>query len=127
MKESGNLLAVSIRKPDDGTCIATGVFLVEAQELCLWSWTHRSQYARYHPIELLTWTAMQKGMEAGCTTFDMGGGGQAKPKFGAFPDRTVHRWMWSRYEGLFWLRELARRTFRWQQSVRGALARRLTL
>jgi len=127
MKESGNLLALSIRRPDDGACMATGTFLVEGRELCLWSWTHRSQFARYHPIELLTWTAMRKGMEVGCTTFDMGGGGQVKPKFGAFPDRTSRRWIWSRHQGLFWGRELARKTFRWQQSLRGAVTRHLTL
>jgi hypothetical protein len=126
MKESGNLLAISIREPDDGTCIATGTFLIEGQELCLWSWTHRAQYGRYHPIELLTWTAMQRGMQAGCTTFDMGGGGKAKRKFGAVPDETVYRWIRSRYRWLAWLRELARKALRWQQSLRGRMVQKMT-
>jgi CelD/BcsL family acetyltransferase involved in cellulose biosynthesis len=78
MKEYGNPLCISIHEPDARACIAIGVFLVEGKEICLWSWTHRSLYARYHPTELLVWKAMQKGMEAGCTTFDFGGGARQK-------------------------------------------------
>ena len=124
MQASGNLLALSVRLPDDDTCIATGLFMIEGRELYLWHWTHRTRYRWYCPIELLTWKAMQKAMEAGCTTFDMAGGGEAKVKFGAVRDGTVYRWMRSRYHGLLWLRTLARKTFKCQEAVRGRLVQR---
>jgi hypothetical protein len=123
MQASGNLLALSIRLPDD-SCIATGLFMIEGRELYLWNWTHRTRYRWYCPTELLTWTAMQKAMEAGCTTLDMAGGGDAKVKFGAVPDQTVYRWIRSRYQWLPWLRTLARKAFKYQEAVRGRLAQR---
>jgi hypothetical protein len=111
MKESGNLLAISIAMPANGPCIATGVFLIDRQELSLWMWTHRTQYRWYCPTELLTWTAMQKGMEAGCVTFDMAGGG-AKEKFGGVLDRANTRWIRSRYRWIPWLRRSARKAYK---------------
>ncbi len=126
MKESNNLLAISIRKPDDGVCIASGMFMIEGKELHLWGWTHRARYRWHCPTELLTWTAMQKGMEVGCSTFDMGGGGEAKVKFGAMHDRTIYQWMWSRYRWLGSLRDAAERAYRTQQSVRGRVARKIS-
>ncbi len=44
MKDSACLLAISIRLSGDGTCIPTGMFLIEGQELYLWNWTHRTRY-----------------------------------------------------------------------------------
>jgi len=123
MKESGNLLAISICTPE-GICIATGLFMVEGRELNLWGWTHRTKYRPYCPTELLMWTALEHGMKAGCETLDMAGGGAAKAKFGARPDETVYRFLWSRYEWLAHLRHSAEKTYRWQQRFRGRLARR---
>jgi lipid II:glycine glycyltransferase (peptidoglycan interpeptide bridge formation enzyme) len=87
MKESGNVLAIPMRMPD-GACGATGIFMIEGHELNLWGWTHRREYRWYCPSELLVWSAMQKGLEAGWVTFDMAGGGEAKVKFGAVPDES---------------------------------------
>lgn len=124
LKDSGNLLAISVSLPDDDKCIATGLFMREGRELHLWGWAHRTEYRWHCPVELLTWTAMQRGMEAGCTTLDMAGGGDAKLKFGAVADATLHQWMWSRYEWLARARDLAERAYRWQQSARGRFTRR---
>jgi hypothetical protein len=74
-------------------------------------------------MELLTWTAMLKGMELGCTTLDMAGGGEAKLKFGAVPDTTLYQLTWSRYSWLARTRNLAEKTYRSQQSFRGRLNR----
>jgi hypothetical protein len=115
----GNLLPISILLPDESTSIATGIFLIDGKELYFWQWAHRTEYRWYCPSELLMWTAMQKGMEAGCVTFDMSGGGRAKIKFGAVPDDNNHRWIRSRYEWLAALRDLARAGYRWQQRARG--------
>jgi CelD/BcsL family acetyltransferase involved in cellulose biosynthesis len=125
LKEAGNLLAVSVCLPDSDTRIATGLFMCDGRELHLWCWAHRTAYGWCCPIELLTWTVMQRGMAAGCTTFDMGGGGDAKRKYGALPDATLQQWMWSRYAWLARARHLAERAYRWQQSARGSLARRM--
>jgi CelD/BcsL family acetyltransferase involved in cellulose biosynthesis len=124
LKTGGNLLALSVRLPDETeTCIATGLFMIDERELHLWGWAHRTSYRWYCPMELLTWTAMQRGMERGCLTLDMAGGGDAKLKFGAVPDQTLRQWMWSRYQFVAALRSGAERLYRWQQSVRGRLAR----
>ena len=118
LKEAGHLLAISVSLPD-GRTAATGLFMREGRELHLWGWAHRTEARWYCPTELLTWTAMRKGMEAGCTTLDMAGGGDAKLKFGAAPDATLHQWMWSRYAWLARARDAAERAYRWQQSARG--------
>lgn len=123
MQASGNLLAVSVRMPEDGPCAATGVYLLGGNELYLWGWTHRTEFGWYCPSELLTWTAIRQAMDAGCTTFDMAGGGDAKKKFGAVPDETAYRWIRTKYPWLVRLRAGAKRLYRWQQSLRGRLTR----
>jgi hypothetical protein len=123
LKKSNNLLAVSVWKPDENKCIATGLFTIEGSECCLWGWAHRTQYRWFCPNELLTWTAMQKAMEAGCVILDLAGGGDAKLKFGAAPDRCNHRWIRSRFVWLSVLRQTARWGYRRQQALRGWLAR----
>jgi hypothetical protein len=124
LKATGNLLAISVNLPDADKCIATGLFMREGRELHLWGWAHRTEFRWHCPMELLTWTAMQRGMEAGCTTLDMAGGGDAKLKFGARADATLCEWMWSRYAWLARARALAERAYRWQQSARGRLTRK---
>jgi CelD/BcsL family acetyltransferase involved in cellulose biosynthesis len=123
LKEAGNLLAISVSLPE-GECIATGLFMREGQELHLWGWAHRTEFRWHCPTELLTWTAMRRGMEAGCTTLDMAGGGDAKLKFGALADATLCEWRWSRYAWLAQSRDLAERLYRWQQSARGRFTRK---
>ncbi len=122
MKASGNLMAISVRKPDDQRCVATGLFLLGGSELYLWGWAHRDEFGRLHPIELLTWTAMQKAMEAGCVSVDMAGGGRAKMKYGPVADETNIRWTRSRYQWITDMRHLAARCYRMQQSARGRIS-----
>lgn len=124
MKAAGNLLALSVRLPEQETRIATGIFMIEGREMYLWSWTHRTQYGSFCPVELLMWTAMQRGIAAGCVSLDMGGVAAAKAKFGALPDETVHHWLRSRYSWLADLRDAAEKCYRWQQKVRGRMVRR---
>jgi ribosomal protein S18 acetylase RimI-like enzyme len=123
MRPSGRLLTVALRKPDDGRCIGSGVFLIGGNEMHLWTWAHREEFGRLHPIELITWIAMQKAMEAGCTTLDLSGGGHAKTKYGPLPDETNVRWLRSRYRWMSEARRLAVRGYRLQQSARGRAAR----
>lgn len=124
MMTSDNLLALSVPAPGDRACMATALFLIEGSELHLWGWAHRAQYGRNRPIELLTWTAMRKAMEMGCVSFDMGGGGAGKPKYGGVPDLNNYRWIRSKYAWLRRSRDWARRVYRRQQSLRGRILRR---
>lgn len=123
LRDSGNLVAVSVQLPNDGACIATGMFTVEGKELLLWTWAHRGAYRWYRATELMTWTVMQRAMDAGCNTFDLMGRGDFKAKFGALPEATKYRWVRSRYRWLTHARDAAEKMFRWQQAVRGRIAR----
>ena len=120
---SGNLRCVSVLLPDKQTRIATGMFLLDGKEICLWIWATQFEYRWYSPTELMTWTMMQKAMEAGCRTFDLAGRGKFKEKFGAELDTRVWRWLRSRYAWLARARDFAEKSYRWQQSVRGRLSR----
>jgi hypothetical protein len=123
MKADRHLAAVSVWLPDGATCIATGLFTIAGTELMLWQWTHRTAYRWYRPTELMTWTVMQHAMKSGCTTFDLMGLGEFKANFGASPDNSQQRWMWSRTGSLLQLRALAETCYRRQQAARGRLAR----
>jgi GNAT acetyltransferase-like protein len=125
MKASGNLVAVSVSLPDGGPCIATGTFTIEGRELLLWMWAHRTRFRWYRPTELMTWTVMQKAMEAGCDTLDLMGRGEFKPKLGAVLNEDRSCWIWSRYQFLTKIRLLAGKTYKWQQGFRGRRARRV--
>lgn len=122
MRAAGKLLAISIHLPD-GPSIATGLFTLHDRELLLWSWAHRTAHRWYRPTELLTWTVMARAMAAGCETFDFMGLGDFKLKFGAALDASKYRWVRSRYRWLARARDIAERGYRWQQSVRGRIAR----
>ncbi|HEV8304677.1 MAG TPA: GNAT family N-acetyltransferase [Gemmatimonadales bacterium] len=123
MQVAGHLIASSVYLPDATTNIATAMFTIERKELLLWMWAHRTRYRWYRPTELMTWTVMQRAMDAGCDTFDLMGRGHFKSKFGAEPDLTKRRWVWSRYPILTIVRDLAERGYRWQQAVRGQVRR----
>ena len=122
MRVAGKLLAVSVYMPENVN-IATGLFTLDGRELLLWSWAHRTAHRWFRPTELLTWTVMTRAMAAGCETFDFMGLGDFKVKFGAELDVTKYRWVRSRYRWLARVRDLAERGYRWQQSVRGRIAR----
>jgi len=122
MHAAGKLLAVSVYLPENVN-IATGLFTVDGRELLLWSWAHRTAHRWFRPTELLTWTVMTKAMAVGCDTLDFMGLGEFKTKFGAELDVTKYRWVRSRYRWLARARDLAERGYRWQQSVRGRIAR----
>jgi hypothetical protein len=123
LRAAGNLLAASVYLPDGRTSVATGMFTVEANELLLWTWAHRTAHRWYRPTELMTWTVMQRAMAAGCDTFDFMGIGAFKTKFGAALDDRKYRWVRSRYHWLAQLRDWAQKGFYWQQRLRGRLVR----
>lgn len=123
LAEDGALRAVSVRMPDGATRVAVGLFTLRPPELMLWQWAHRPALRFYRATELMTWTVMQEAMEAGCTTIDFMGLGDFKAKFGAAPDLSQWRWMWSRPGWLVPLRHAAERWFRREQRLTGRLQR----
>jgi Acetyltransferase (GNAT) domain len=122
LRKSGNLVAVSVYLPSRVN-IATGMFTIEGTELLLWTWGQRTRYRWHRPTELMTWTVMQRAVRQGCETFDIGGIGELKTKFGAELDNRRYRWVRSRYRWLLGVRDLAAKSFHWQQMVRGRVAR----
>lgn len=122
MRNAGNLLAVSVYLPNRVN-IATGMFTIEDSELLLWTWAHRTKYRWHRPTELMTWSVMQRAMQAGCVTLDLMGLGDFKTKFGAELDNRKYRWIRSRYHWLTVMRDLAAKGLRWQQILRGRVAR----
>ena len=123
LKESGNLIAVSVYLPGGRINIATGMFAIEGKELLLWMWAHRGHYRWYRPTELMTWAVMQRAVQLGCETFDFMGGGPFKTKFGAEPDRIKIRWLRGRHRWLMKARKLAKTVYYWQQGARGRSSR----
>jgi len=122
LKASGNLLAISVYLPGGRVNIATGIFFVEGTELTLWMWAHHQHYRWYRPTELMTWTVMQRAIQLGCQTFDFMGRGDFKTKFGAVPDETKVRWLRGRHGWLMKARNVAKRVYGWQQTLRGRAA-----
>jgi hypothetical protein len=122
-KDTGALLPVSVYLADGETCVATGIFLVRSPELFLWGWAHRNEYGSYCPVQLLTWTAMEKAIQLGCRSFDLFGPGKAKKKTGGVLDHGTVRWMYSPVPGLMAGREVARRLYRRWQRVKASLSR----
>ena len=122
LRDAGNLVAVSVYLPNRVN-IATGMFTIEGTELLLWTWAHRTKYRWHRPTELMTWSVMQRALEAGCETFDLMGLGDFKTKFGAELDSRKYRWIRSRYRWLAGMRDFAAKGLQWQQVVRGRVAR----
>lgn len=123
MKDAGRLVALGVYLPEGDVCIASGLFTVGPRELLLWQWAHRTEHRWYRGTEAMTWTAMQRAMAAGCTSFDLMGGGEFKAKFGAAADLSKVRWTRSRYRWLALGRRFAVRCYRMQQATRGRLTR----
>jgi len=123
LRDSGNLVAVSVYLPGVEASIASGMFTIEGRELLLWTWAHREKHRWHRPTELMTWSVILRALKAGCQTFDLMGLGDFKAKFGAERDDRKYRWVRSRYRWLGRMRDLAARGMLWQQSFRGRVAR----
>jgi hypothetical protein len=121
-RDAGSLLAISVYLPSRVN-IATGMFTMENSELLLWTWARRTKYRWHRPIELMTWSAMQRALRAGCETFDLTGVDDFKAKFGTELDCRKYRWMRSRYRWLAEMRDLAAKGLHWRQALWGRAAR----
>ena len=120
---AGRLVAVEVCLPGGRVSIASGIFLMDQAELLLWTWAHDPHYRWYRATELMTWAVIERAVEAGCSSFDLAGGGDFKKKFGAELDQRTRRWIRTRPRWLLTARSVAERGYRLQQRARGSLRR----
>jgi Acetyltransferase (GNAT) domain len=120
---TGQLLLLRARDAS-GECIATGIYPALHTRAHFWGNASRSAKQHLRPNEALHWYAMRYWKARGALTFDWGGGGDYKQKYGCVPI-SVPRFVKSRFPGLRYLREGAREAFRWRQRVGGWLRSRL--
>ena len=105
LRRSGNLVAVSVYLPSRVN-IATAMFTIDANELLLWTCARRTKYRWHRPIELMTWSVIQRALSAGCRTFDLTALADFHTEFGAESDTRRYRWIKSRYRWLGRMRDL---------------------
>ena len=118
---SGKLATLRVRAPD-GSCIATSISLAGKRTAVLWGTASAPSALHFHPNELLHWQTMQHWRARGLATYDMGGGGPYKAKYGGV-ERDSIRFHRSRYPFLQHGRAIVRYLFRATQRSRGLLHR----
>jgi len=106
---SGNLLLLRARDPQ-GDCIATGIFPGLGGTMYFWGGASWREHQSLRPNEAVFWHAMRYWAARGVTTFDMGGGGEYKRKYGGV-EISVPTLSRSRLPGLATLRGLAQRAY----------------
>jgi len=118
---TGRLLLLRARDRH-GRCIATGVFPAMNGVMYFWGGASWRRHQIVRPNEAVFWYAMRYWKARGMTTFDMGGGGEYKRKYGGrqifVP--TLSR---SRFGALSTLRDVAKGAFDVRQHVLGRLRR----
>jgi hypothetical protein len=115
---TGWLLLLRARDPA-GRCIATGIFPAYHNFMCFWGGASWRDGQILRPNEAVQWYAMRYWKERGIRSYDMGGAGDYKKKYGGrlVPLSSVRQ---SRYRWVAGLRQNALRAFRlWQQLASG--------
>jgi len=107
---SGNLLLLRARNPE-GDCIATGIFPGCNQMAEFWGNASHKYGLHLRPNELLHWYAMRYWKDRGVKTYDWGGGGDYKEKYGC-KAVSCPVFIKSRHPVLYRLRETARRAYK---------------
>jgi hypothetical protein len=114
---SGNLLLLRARDPD-GNCIATAIFPGANDLMYFWGGASWRSGQPFRPNEAIQWAAMRYWKARGVTTYDMGGGGEYKRKYGG--EEMHGAWLrHSKYGFLESLRNSAKKAYRLQQRARG--------
>jgi hypothetical protein len=110
---TGQLLLLRARNRQ-GRCIATGIFPHMNGVMYFWggaSWRH---YQLLRPNEAIQWTAMTIGKQKGLRTYDMGGGGEYKRKYGGC-EIEVPWFRKSKYPWIRYLRDMAQQSHKMSQ------------
>lgn len=107
MHPSGRLLLLRARDPE-GNAIATGLFPALVSTMFFWGGASFQSGQHHRPNEAIFWHALRYWKQRGATTFDLGGGGDYKRKFGG-REITIPHVARPRVEVLWYLREWMRR------------------
>ncbi len=123
VEPTGNLLLVRARDPE-GRSIATGVFPGFGRSAYFWMGASWRASQKLLPNEAIQWFAINYWRDRGAVTYDMGGGGDYKSKYGT-TDITVTWLRSSRFAGMDRVRsellDLRKRVRRLQGRVRNLL------
>ena len=114
---TGHLLLLRARDCG-GRCIATGIFPYMNGVMYFWGGASWRQHQLLRPNEAIHWCAMKIGKQKGLRTYDMGGGGEYKRKYGGSElevpwfRKTQYRWIGS-------LRAIAQHSHKLRQQYLG--------
>jgi hypothetical protein len=103
-----------------GRCIATGIFPHMNGVMYFWGGASWRSHQGLRPNEALQWEAMKIGKSRGFHTYDMGGGGEYKKKYGG-AEIAVPWFRKSKYSWLRYMRVLAEQGHRVGQEYLGGL------
>lgn len=106
---SGHLLALRARDPE-GLCVATAIFPAMDRVMYFWGGASRQAHRSLRPNEALFWFAMRHWKARGVMTFDMGGGGDYKRKYGP-NESAIMEIVASRYSAITGMRDAARTAY----------------
>jgi hypothetical protein len=118
LQPSGQLLLLRIRGAD-GATLATGLAIGRNRVAINWGAALPRAHAAQHPIQLFWWEAMRYWRDRGALTYDMGGDGEYKERYGSVerPAPSFHR-------SRFAIMGLGRSAVRNMMAVRQGLGRR---
>ena len=115
LASTNNLLLLKVFDQNK-ICIATGIFPIFNSKMYFFGGASLTNYQRLLPNEALIWFAMRVAIEKGVKSFDMGGGGTYKRKYGG----KIIKVPWikiSKYKILFLLRQFAKYSFKLKQRI----------
>ena len=116
---TGRLLLLRARD-SEGRCIATGIFPAMSGTMYFWGGASWREHQHRSPNEALLWHAMRHWKARGTTTFDMGGGGDYKRKYGGELVQ-IPSFARPRFRLLGELRDVAQRAVAARQRIAGRI------
>ena len=119
MLPTGHLLLLRARDRE-GRCIATAIFPHMNGVMYFWGGASWRASQGLRPNEAIQWEAMKIGKRSGLRTYDMGGGGEYKRKYGGV-EIQVPWFRKSKYPWLRYMRELAEHSHRLRHQCFGRL------
>lgn len=119
LQPTGHLLLLRARAAS-GRCIATGIFPAFNQSMYFWGGASWRQDQHLRPNEALMWQAMRYWKARGITTFDMGGAGDYKKKYGG-QAIWIPRLMKAKYNILISMRNIAQKAWETNQRMAGQI------
>jgi hypothetical protein len=116
---TGHLLMLRARDRQ-GRCIATGIFPHMNGVMHFWGGASWRDHQLLRPNEAIQWHAMKIGKKKGLRTYDMGGGGEYKRKYGGV-EIEVPWFRKSKYPWIRYLRDMAQHSHKVRQQCLGRI------